>query len=222
MMRIAIADDHTLFRKSLVLLINSFNSINVLIDAANGKDLLKELSYRNVDIVILDLQMPEMDGYSTALKIKEMFPHIKILILTHMSETDTIRRMFKSGVHGFFTKNTPPKELEDAIWKLKTDGFYFEKNLQSVINEILLDTKTFLSNDSKKVVFTERELEIIILIVQGLKAKDIAETLFISTKTVNSHKQNIQQKYGFESIMKAILYCINNNIIDLKQIQFKK
>ena len=76
--------------------------------------------------------------------------------------------------------------------------------------------------ENKGIAFTNRELEIIILVAQGLKAKEIAETLFISTKTVNSHKQNIQQKYGFDNLMSAILYCVHNNIIDLDQITIKK
>ncbi|MCT4317809.1 response regulator transcription factor [Elizabethkingia anophelis] len=222
MLRIAITDDHTLFRKSLGLLLNSFHDIQVCIEASDGTKLLQKLPATEADIILLDLQMPEMDGYTTANKIKELYPHIKILVLTHMNETDTIRKVVKLGVHGFFTKNTPPKELEDAIWKLKDNGFYFEKSLTSVVDEILNTKDISGLAENKGIAFTNRELEIIILVAQGLKAKEIAETLFISTKTVNSHKQNIQQKYGFDNLMSAILYCVHNNIIDLDQITIKK
>lgn len=219
MLRIAITDDHTLFRKSLGLLINSFNGMQVVAEASNGIDLLEKLENTPVDILLLDLQMPEMDGFETSQKIKGLYPNIKILVLTLMNETDTIKRVVKMGVQGYFTKNTPPKELEDAIWKLEDNGFYFEKRLASVISEILDNLETDI--EKREIQFTERELEIITLTAQGLKAKEIADALFISTKTINTHKQNIQQKYNFDSMMEAILYCIHQEIIDFNTIKSK-
>jgi DNA-binding NarL/FixJ family response regulator len=220
MLRIAIIDDHTLFRKSLGLLINSFKNMRVVAEASNGVELLDKLQTVSVDILLLDLQMPEMDGFETTLKLKELYPCIKILVLTLMNETETIKKVVNMGVHGFFTKNTPPKELEDAIWKLQDDGFYFEKSLSTVINEVFNNAESKVITQ-KKVNFTEREIEIIHLTAQGLKANQIAKKLFISTRTVNTHKQNIQQKYHFDSMMSAILYCIHQNIIDFKTINAK-
>ncbi|WP_090000209.1 response regulator transcription factor [Chryseobacterium taichungense] len=213
MLRIAITDDHTLFRKSLGLLINSFKNMEVVVEASNGIQLLKKLETNQVDVLLLDLQMPEMDGFETCQKIKELYPNIKTLVLTLMNETDTIKRVVKMGVQGYFTKNTPPKELEDAIWKLEENGFYFEKSLASVINEILDNLETNI--EDKEIQFTERELEIITLTAQGLKSKDVADTLHISTKTVNTHKQNIQNKYNFDNMMTAILYCVKQKIIKI-------
>ena len=220
MLRIAITDDHTLFRKSLGLLINSFENMQVVAEASNGIELLDKLQTVSVDILLLDLQMPEMDGFETYEKVKESYPKIKTLVLTLMNETDTIKKVVKMGVQGYFTKNTPPKELENAIWKLKDDGFYFEKNLSAVITEIL-NNSDLKQTENQEINFTDRELEIIELTAQGLKAKEIADTLFISTKTVNTHKQNIQQKYNFDSMMSAILYCIHQKIIDFNTIKPK-
>ncbi len=220
MSRIAITDDHTLFRKSLRLLINSFEDMEVVVEAFNGVELLEKLQTTPVDILLLDLQMPIMDGFETYKKVKELYPKIKTLVLTLMNETDTIKKVVNMGVQGYFTKNTPPKELEDAIWKLEDDGFYFEKNLSAVITEILNNPNSKLTTQ-QEINFTERELEIIELTAQGLKAKEIADTLSISTKTVNTHKQNIQQKYNFDSMMSAILYCIHQKIIDFNTIKPK-
>lgn len=220
MLRIAIIDDHTLFRKSLRLLINSFKNMRVVAEASNGVELLDKLQTVSVNILLLDLQMPEMDGFETTLKLKELYPSIKILVLTLMNETDTIKKVVNMGVHGFFTKNTPPKELEDAIWKLQDDGFYFEKSLSTVINEVLNNAESKVITQ-KKINFTEREIEIIHLTAQGLRANEIANALFISTRTVNTHKQNIKQKYNFESMMSAILYCIQQDIIDFNSLNAK-
>ncbi len=220
MLQIAITDDHTLFRKSLKMLINSFENMEVILEAANGIELLERLETRIPDILLLDLQMPEMDGFDTCVKVKEKYPGIKILVLTLLNESETIKKVVKMGVQGYFTKNTPPSELENAIWNLKDDGFYFENSLAVAIEEILNNSTSTIER-SQKIRFTERELEIIMLTAKGLKAKEIADTLFISAKTVNAHKQNIQQKYDFDSMMSAIIYCIHQNIINLTDISQK-
>jgi len=221
MLRVAITDDHTLFRKSLGMLVNSFEDMHVVLEAGNGLELLEKLENTQADILLLDLQMPEMDGFETAKRIKERYPEMKILILTLMSETDIIDRVIKMGVNGYFTKNTPPNELENAIWNLSNDGFYFEDSLSTVINKILIDPETEVITE-KPINFTERELEIIKFTAEGFKAREIAEALYISPKTVNNHKQNIQNKYQFESMMTAILYCLNNRLIDVDLNSSKK
>lgn len=221
MLRVAITDDHTLFRKSLGMLVNNFADMQVVLEAGNGSELLEKLQNNPADILLLDLQMPEMDGFETAKRIKECYPEMKILILTLMSETDIIDRVIKMGVNGYFTKNTPPHELENAIWNLSNDGFYFEDSLSTVINKILNDTETETTPE-ETINFTERELEIIKFTAEGFKAREIAEALYISPKTVNNHKQNIQNKYQFESMMTAILYCLNNRLIDVDLNSSKK
>jgi len=221
MLRVAITDDHTLFRKSLGMLVNSFVDMQVVLEADNGSELLEKLQNTPADILLLDLQMPEMDGFETAKRIKERYPEMKILILTLMSETDIIDRVIKMGVNGYFTKNTPPNELENAIWNLSNDGFYFEDSLSTVINKILSDPETE-TIPAETINFTERELEIIKFTADGFKAREIAEALYISPKTVNNHKQNIQNKYQFESMMTAILYCLNNQLIDVDLNSSKK
>lgn len=214
MLRIAITDDHTLFRKSLGMLINSFNNMQVVIEAANGSELLDKLQTTDVDILLLDLQMPVLDGFETSRYVKEKYPAIKILILTLMSGTDIIEKVINMGVNGYFTKNTPPNELENAIWNLKEDGFYFEDSLSQIINKILSISENQAVPENQ-IIFTERELEIIKLTAEGYKAREISDILFISPKTVNNHKQNIQKKYKFETMMTAILYCINHKLIDV-------
>lgn len=214
MLKIAITNDHTLFRKSLGMLLNSFNNMQVVLEASNGSELLEKLKTTNVDILLLDLQMPVLDGFETSRHVKEKYPEIKILILTLMSGADIIEKVINMGVNGYFTKNTPPNELENAIWNLKEDGFYFEDSLSQVINKILSTTDNQTIKEHE-VLFTERELEIIKLTAEGFKAREISEKLFISPKTVNNHKQNIQNKYKFENMMTAILYCINHNLINV-------
>lgn len=214
MLRIAITDDQTLFRKSLRLLINSFENMQVVLEASNGVELLTKLKSVSVDILILDVHMTKMDGFEISQKVKELYPKIKILVLTIKKEPDTIRRVIQMGAHGYFTKNTLPNELKAAILKLEDNKFYFEENLSDLVTEIWNnpDLEQF---KSPEIIFTERELEIIELIARGFKSKEIADMLSISPKTVNAHRQNIKQKYNFDSIVTAIIYCIQQEIIDV-------
>lgn len=220
MLRIAITDDHKTFRETLAFLINHFEDMEVVLEASNGLELLEKLKITSVDVLLLDLEMPEMDGFETYRNIKERYPDIKTIVLTMLDESDTIRQVVKMGVQGYFTKNTPIEELEEAIWKLEVDGFYFEKGLVHVIQAILENSEPDINN--KEFSFTDRELEVLRLTAKGIKTKDIADSLDISTKTVNAHKQNIQQKYGFKDVISAVLYAVKLGIIDIKAINFKK
>ena len=213
MLRIAIADDHTLFRSSLALLINDFKNMQVVLEASNGEELLGNLQKTSVDILLLDLQMPVMDGFKACKIMRELYPDILIIVLTLMQDSDAIKKVIKIGAHGYFTKNTSPHELENAIWNLKNDGFYFEHGLASVIKSIQENLDFEIIDE--EVNFSERELEIIKLTAQGEKPKDIAHLLNISIKTVNAHKQNIQQKYNTPSMIPVILYCLQQNKITL-------
>ena len=213
MLKIAITDDHTLFRKTLALLIRDFKDMEVVLEATHGVELLEMLYNAPVDVLLLDLQMPVMDGFETAKKVKENFPDIKILILTLMNDVDTIAKVLQLDVHGFFTKNTPPNELQQAIRNLEADGFHFEKNLHSLIIEATTNPKFNLSKRTETLDFTEAELNIIKQTAQGLKAKEIADILNISTRTVEVHKQNILKKNGFDSMMTVIAYCYHYKII---------
>lgn len=221
MLKIAITDDHTLFRKTLALLIRDFKDMEVVVEASNGAELLEKLESTPVDILLLDLQMPVMGGFETAQKVKEKYPDIKILILTLMNDVDTIANVLQLDVHGFFTKNTPPNELQQAIWNLEDDGFHIEQSLQPLMIEATTNPKFNLSKTSRNSDFTEAELNIIEYTAQGLKAKEIADNLNISNRTVEVHKQNILKKNGFDSMMTVIAYCYHHKIIKTGDILSK-
>lgn len=216
MLRIAIADDHALFRKSLKLLIGSFENMEIVAGASNGIELLEKLKTVTADILLLDLQMPEMDGFETCTKINELYPDLKILVLTLISEEDTIKKIMDMGVNGYFTKNTDPHELEKAIWKLEDNGFYFEKSLTAIIENIL-------ANQTKKenpapVSITEREMEIIRLAVKEFSGKEIADKLGISLKTVEVHKRNLMEKTKAKNFIGVITYALSNQLIFITEL----
>jgi DNA-binding NarL/FixJ family response regulator len=218
MIRIAITDDHTLFRKSLTLLVGSFDQMEVVVEASNGIELLEQLISVPVDILLLDLQMPEMDGFLTCKKIIELYPEIKILVLTHLSENDIIRKVIELGVHGYFTKNTDPAELNNALLRLQEDGFYFEKSLTTII-EYILNTTSLPVKKINPIVFTCREKEIIELTLKEYSGLAIAEQLFISPKTVEKHKRNMMEKTGSQNFVGVITFALLNGLLTLEEIK---
>ena len=218
MLRIAITDDHTLFRKSLSLLVGSFENMEVVVEASNGKELLEKLESVAVDILLLDLQMPEMDGFATSLRINEQYPNIKVLVLTLLNEEDTIKKVMELGVHGYFTKNTDPSELKNAILTLNDDGFYFEKSLTSVIRHILEDSST-TTKTQDTLVFTEREMDIVRLTLKEYSGTQIAYELSISPKTVEKHKRNLMEKIGSKNFIGVIMYALLHDFLSVNELK---
>ena len=220
MLRIAITDDHTLFRKSLGLLINSFEGMQVNLEAANGAELLEHLKHTPIDILLLDLQMPVMDGFETSKILQTEYPAIKTLVLTQLNERDTISRVLKSGVQGFFTKNTDPIELQNAINKLNNNGFYFENSFASIIHgiakEMEINNAAILENKS---LFSAREQEILRLTLKEYSSINIGEMLNISPKTVEKHKANLMEKTGAQNFIGVITYALQHELISIDDLK---
>lgn len=218
MLRIAIADDHILFRKSLKLLIASFDNMEVVVGASNGVELLEKLKTTSADILLLDLQMPEMDGFETCRRVNELYPEIKILVLTLRDDVETIREVMQLGVQGYFTKNTDPSELKNAILKLNDDGFYFEKSLTSIIQDIL-NYPSLESEAVKPLVFSDREMEIVRLTLKEHSGSEVAAKLRISPKTVEKHKRNLMEKIGSKNFIGVITYALLHNLLSLDELK---
>lgn len=218
MLHIAIADDHILFRKSLKLLIASFGDMEVVAGASNGKELLEMLETISADILLLDLQMPEMDGFETCRKVNELYPDIKILVLTLMDDAETIREVMKLGIQGYFTKNTDPFELKNAILKLNDGGFYFEKSLTSIIQDIL-EYPSLELGPEELITFSEREMDIVRLALKEYSGSEMAVKLNISPKTVEKHKRNLMDKVGSKNFIGVVTYALLHNLLSLNELK---
>lgn len=216
MIRIALTDDHTLFRNSLRILINTFDNCRVVLEASNGAELEEKIAKVPVDVLLLDIQMPEQNGIVTCTNIHRDFPDVKILILSQLESKEMVLKMIESGAAGYFTKNTNPENLEKAIRDLSNEGFYFDKNLGSVIRQALTKSKdTKLIEDRFIVDFTERELEIIKHIAHQKTNIEIATILNISPRTIETYRKRMIQKTDSKNIIGVITYAVKNNIIVL-------
>ena len=219
MLRIGIVDDHKLFRKSLGLLINSFEGMTVVIDAENGRIFLDSLATTAVDLVLLDIQMPEMNGYETCVALHRTHPEIMILIVSQLTTKESIHKIMELGANGYFTKNSDPDQLEYAIRSLHQNGYYFGMELGSVLREAMLWEKKFPSApDISGNRLSAREVEILKMAAQEYSSGEIGVRLFITLRTVESHRKRIMQKTGAKNIVGAVLFAIKQRYFLLEEL----
>ncbi|MBY0485904.1 MAG: response regulator transcription factor [Flavobacteriaceae bacterium] len=220
MLRVGIVDDHLLFRKSMTLLINSFEGMHVEIDAENGKLFLGKLHSQSVDVVLMDIQMPVMDGYETCKRLLSLFPEIKILIVSQLSTRESIHKIMELGAHGYFTKNSNPEQLEHAIRSVHEEGFYFGTELGAVIKEAMLwEKNNKLELVHAKELLSDRELQIIKMVCREMKSKEIADELFINIRTVESHRKHIMDKTNAKNFIGVVLYALRYDILTVEELR---
>lgn len=220
---IAIADDHLMFRRSLIRLIHDTSDIRVVLDATDGSELLEKLySYQGqIDIILLDIQMPNMDGLQCLQLLQKSYAHINVIILSHLSGEHYLKQALINGVHGYFTKDSDPDELLTAIREVKQGGFYFEGRLKNWIQKLTNDLAFSSDKSEMKLDFSKRELEIIYWSAMELKSKEIADKLNISYRTVEGHKNNLIKKTGCKTFLGIILLALDLNMIS-KEIKYQE
>jgi len=209
--KIAILDDHQIIIDGLKLLLESSNKWKVIFDSTRGSDFISKLKNapEQPDIVLIDLMMPEISGYEMAVILKNDFPELKIIILSMNIDGKTISELTtKADIKGFLPKSVNKNELLDAIKVVYEDGDYFSTE---ILDEIEKYNK--ISKEVERISLTNRELEIIKLINDGFTNKNIADKLFISEQTVNTHRKNILRKTGTHNVSTLINFARNSRII---------
>lgn len=212
-LKVYIADDHTLFRKAMVNLIRGFESIEDVRDAENGKELLTLMKYQPPDVVIVDLQMPVMDGADTCENILQKFPDVKIIILTMHDSERYILHMMEMGVHAFLLKNTEPDELEEAINAVIEKDFYHNDLVASVLRKNVKEKRSGQRPAFHNAELSEREKEIVVLVCQELTIKEIGQKLSLSENTVRNHRVNIMEKVGVNNMVGLVKYAYATGLV---------
>lgn len=211
---VAIVDDHVLLRNGLANLIRGLETYAVLFEANNGKDFIKQLQPRYLpDIVLLDINMPEMDGYETALWLKRNYPGIKILALSMYDNENAIIRMMKNGAKGYILKDIDPLEFRHALDSLMRKGFYYSElitgKLIHAVNQLDEPEETFKSLIS----LNDREIEFLKLACTEMTYKEIAEKMYLSARTIDGYRDTLFEKLNVKSRVGLVLYAIKNSIV---------
>jgi len=197
MLKIGVVDDHTLFRKSLISL------------------------KKSVDILLLDIQMPIMDGYETCKKVITLYPNIKILIVSHLLNKESIHKAMEAGAHGYFSKNAEPNDLETAIKNIHDKGFYFEPGIGAVLHDVIMWDKKEIGNTNLLTLLSDKELSIISLFCKGYTSSEIADQLCVNIRTIESYRHRIIDKTEAKSFMNVILMAIKYNFIPITDLLAK-
>ena len=219
MIKVGIVDNHKLIRESFAILINTFNRIEVVLQAANGIELLDQLPNCSIDVLLLDLQMPKMTGFETCKWVRSQYPNIKILVVSELNSIEIIHKIIQLGAHGYFTKNSHPKELERAILNVSDNNIQFGQELSNVLKEILLwDKNNNIKALDSPIHFSKRELDVARLVCKELSSKAIAEQLCISTNTVETHRQKILKKTTSNNFTGSIIYMLKNGFLKIEDL----
>lgn len=209
--RVVIADDHQLFRNGLRLLLGSIDGVTVVGEAADGNDLLRVLSTTDTDIILMDINMPEMDGIEATRKALSLDEKICVIALSMYGEEEYYYKMVDAGAKGFLLKDSDISELKDAIFTVSKGGSYFS---QELLYHVIQKFKT-RETEIKMASLSRREKEILLKICEGLSNQEIADTLFISKRTVDKHRANLLSKTGSKNTASLILFAIRNKLIDI-------
>jgi DNA-binding NarL/FixJ family response regulator len=213
---IALVDDHTMFRKGMIALINLFPNYKILFDASNGQDFIKQLKPQHLpDILLLDIAMPEMDGYLTANWVKVNHPEIKVLALSTMDSETAIIKMIKHGAKGYVLKDAEPAELKQAFDDVLSKGFYYNdlvsrKIIQSV--NLLMDDSTGLDTFAK---LSDRELVFLKLACSEKTYAEIAKEMFVSERTADGYREALFKKLNVSTRVGLVMFAIKNELVKL-------
>lgn len=212
--KVYIADDHTLFRKAMVNLMKTFERVDLVKDAENGRDLLTLMKAGLPDVAIVDLQMPVMDGAETAEAITAKYPEVKIIILTMHDSEKFILHMMEMGVHAFLLKNTEPEELEKAIYAVMEKDFYHNDLVATVLRKNMKEKRAGQRPFFRQGDLTDREKEILTLTCHELTIKEIGQKLSLSENTVRNHRVNIMEKIGVNNTVGLVKYAYEVGLIN--------
>ena len=211
--KIGIADDHLFVRQGLISLLKEFEEIVVLFDVGNGKEVLEKLKNHTPDIILLDIEMPVMDGVEVFDKIKIQYPTINVIIVSSHYQDSFIIEFVKKGVAGFLNKNSSIEKMVKVITAIFLEGYYYDGTISLIISKAISHSPE--KNDivhRPDLNLTDREIYIIRLICLNRTSLEISKELFISVRTVEGHRLHIRQKTNCKNAMDLIIFSIQNNL----------
>lgn len=211
---VAIADDHKIFRKGVILSLKSFHNIKFILEAENGDELIKGVEKEQPDIVLMDLRMPVKDGIETTKYLNKHFPQIRILILTMFEDERFVGHLMDSGANGYLLKSTDAAEIKQAIMDVMETGFYLNNFVNRVLIKKNYAKQKFNPNLNSQIVISEREKEVLSLVCMEFTAGEIAQKMELSPRTVEAIKDRLMERFGVKNSVGLVFFAMKNSLID--------
>ncbi len=216
--KVAIADDHKIFRKGVILSLRPYTNLKFVLEAENGQELINLLANTSdeekPEVILMDLRMPQKDGIETTKFIAKQYPNIHIIALTMYEDERFVSHMMEIGANGYLLKSADPIEIKKAIMEVKAKGYY----LNNFVNRILLkkshSRQKVLPSLNSEVTLTDRERDVIKYICMEFTAQEIAQKLEVSPRTVEAIKDRLMERFGSKNTAGLVFYAVKNNLID--------
>ncbi len=217
MVKLALIDDHTLFRKGLISLIEMVgHHYHVLFEADNGLEMQQKINKDDQpDIIIMDVNMPGMDGFASVQWLNENFPLIKVLVVSMIEKEQTIVRMLKLGIKGYLCKDVEPKELREALEAIMNKGFYYTDFITGKLVHSLQSKNENNGNNNASQVINDQETKFLKLACTELTYAEIAAKMFLSPKTIDGYRDSLFEKLNVKNRIGLALYAIKNGFVEL-------
>lgn len=212
-LKIYLVDDHKLFREGLKLLLSTQEFVHHIYEASNGREFLENLTFVDCDVVLMDIEMPEVNGIDATREALKIKPDLKIIVLSMYGDEQYYYQMIDAGAKGFMLKNTGIENVITAIRKVAAGENFFSEELLFNILNTMRETKSESEQHDNEL--SEREMEILYHVCKGKSNQEIADELFISKRTVDKHRANLLSKTGCRNTAALVMYAIKNKMIDV-------
>lgn len=212
--KVAIADDHKIFRKGVILSLRPFTNIKFVLEAENGDHLLDGIAVAEPDVVLMDLRMPGKDGIETTKVLSKQYPNVHVIVLSMYEDDRFVSHMMENGASGYLLKNAEPQEIRRAIMDVYEKGYY----LNNFVNRILLKKahakQKVIPSLNSEVTLTDREKEVLRFICMEFTAQEIAQKMDISPRTVEAIKDRLMERFGSKNTAGLVFFAVKNNLVD--------
>lgn len=210
---IAVADDHILFRKGIIRILQEINYVKVVCEAGDGLGLIEQLKKVKVDMAIIDISMPNLRGIEATREIKKVYERMKVLILTMHKKMEYLQEALSMGADGYLLKEDTDEELRTAIEEVRCGKIYVSRAMLKEMSDEMIKYHRFSPKASSTERLTVRETEITKLIAEGKSNREISELLFISMRTVENHRSNIMHKLDCKKVADLVTYAIKKEYV---------
>jgi len=212
--KVSIADDHKIFRDGIKMALKNKEYLRILWEAEDGKDLVHKMQIKRPDVLLMDIRMPEVDGINAIGLLRKEYEDVKIIVLTMYDDQEMISKMMEMGANAYLTKTTDPDEIYQAILTCMNDDFYFNDLVNKAVLSKLQTKRQVRQFYPSPIKFSEKEIRILKLLAEDKTTEEISKEVFLSTRTIETIRQNMKTKIGAKTIAGLIMYAMRNKIID--------
>jgi DNA-binding NarL/FixJ family response regulator len=212
--KVAIADDHKIFRKGVILSMRPFANIKFVMEAENGEELLEKIPETMPDVILCDLKMPKKDGIDSTKLITKLYPQIRVIILTMYEDERFVGHLMDCGAAGYLLKSTDPGEIKRAVMDVMRTGFYLNPFVNKVLIKKNYSKQKFNPSLNSETVLSDREKEVLTLVCMEFTATEIAAKMDISARTVEAIKDRLMERFGVKNSVGLVFYAMKNSLID--------